>query len=282
MNHTLDPMTRREVIYTGITAGFALATMPATGWAITTPSDGLATESTSIPVKGGKLPVYRAMPKGKGPFPTVIVIHEIFGVHEYIQDVCRRLAKQGYLAVAPYLYFREGEVAHLKEISDIRDKVVSKVPQSQVLDDLDALVGWLGDSKLAAMDKMAITGFCWGGNVVWMYAAHNPKLKAGIAWYGKLVGEATSLQPKFPVGIAQDLKVPVLGLYGGKDKGIPLDSVEKMREALKKGKSQSEIVVYPEADHAFHADYRPSYHEKSAADGWDRLLKWLREHGVRA
>ena len=279
--NVVDQMTRREVI-SGITASFALATLPATAWAIHTPADGLETGSLTVSVKNGKLPVFRAMPKGKGPFPTVIVVHEIFGVHEYIQDVCRRLAKQGYLAVAPYLYFREGEVAHLKEINDIRDKVVSKVAQNQVMEDLDSLVGWLQESKMTAMDRMAITGFCWGGNVVWMYAARNQKLKAGVAWYGRLVGDATALQPKFPVDIASELKVPVLGLYGGKDKGISLDSVEKMREGLKKAKSKSEIIVYPDAEHAFHADYRPSYHEKSAKDGWDRMLGWLRDLGVKA
>ncbi len=233
-----------------------------------------------IPTVGGEMPGYWARPKGKGPFPVVLVIQEIFGVHEYIQDVCRRLAKVGYFAVAPSLYFRQGDVTKMTEIPKIISDVVSKVPQDQVMGDLDATLAWLKKNPAANPTRTAITGFCWGGNVTWMYCARNPELKAGVAWYGRLVGEPNAMNKKFPVDIAKDLKVPVLGLYGGKDNGIPQASVDKMKKLLAEGKSGSEIVVYPDAEHAFHADYRPSYHERSAKDAWNQLLAWFKKHGV--
>lgn len=276
----LTHSTRRDFVYAGVTAGIALAVSPATAWAITTSGEGLVTGNVQIPTKGGKMPGYHAMPKGKGPFPTVLVVHEIFGVHAYIQDICRRLAKLGYCAVAPYLYFREGDVTTLKSIDEIRP-IVAKVSQEGVMSDLDATLGWLKEHKMADVQKVGITGFCWGGGVTWMYAAHNPKINAGVAWYGRLVGDVTPLQPKFPIDFATTLTVPVLGLYGGKDKGIPLESVEAMRKKLKDGKSGSEITVYPDADHGFHADYRPSYHEKAATDGWEKMVAWMKKNGVK-
>lgn len=272
--------SRRELIATSMSAGFALAVLPIASWAVTTPSDGLTAGPVSIPAKGGSMPAYRAMPSGKGKFPAIVVVPEIFGIHAYIQDVCRRLAKQGYAAVAPDLFFRQGDPTKLTSIDEIRSKVISKVPQAQVMDDMDATVSWLEHSGSADPAKVGVTGFCWGGNVTWMYASHNPKLKAAAAWYGRLVGDPTPLQPSNPLDIAEGLKVPVLGLYGGKDKGIPLDSIEKTRSVLKKGKSGSEIVVYPDAEHGFHADYRPSYHEKSAKEAWGKMLDWFKKHGL--
>jgi carboxymethylenebutenolidase len=274
-----NAFTRREVITTGVCVGFALATLPISSWAITTPTDNLETSNVSIPVTGGSMPGYLAAPKGKGPFPSVVVIHEIFGVHEYIQDVCRRFAKAGYVAIAPYLYFRQGDVTGIKDFNEIREKVVSKVSWDQMMKDLDSTVRFL-ESKKSDPKRVAVTGFCWGGTATWMYAAHNPKLKAAVAWYGRLTGEATPNQPKFPHDIAHDLKVPVLGLYGGKDKGIPQTDIDKMKEKLKASKAKTEIIVYPDADHGFHADYRPMYNEAAAKDGWSKLLAWFKKNGA--
>lgn len=215
-----------------------------------------------------------------GKLPVVLVVQEIFGVHEHIQDICRRLAKLGYLAIAPELYFRQGDPRAVADIPTLMSKIVSKVPDAQVLGDLDATLAW-GEKQGGDANRAAITGFCWGGRITWLYAAHNPSIKAGVAWYGKLVGDKTELQPRQAVDIAPSLSVPVLGLYGGKDGGIPLDSVEAMRSALSAGKSGSEIVVYPEAGHAFNADYRPSYVESAARDGWQRLIAWLESHGMK-
>ncbi|MBD1941032.1 dienelactone hydrolase family protein, partial [Coleofasciculus sp. FACHB-712] len=208
-----------------------------------------------------------------------LVIQEIFGVHEHIQDVCRRFAKLGYLAIAPQLFVRQGDVLKLSNVDEIR-QVVAKVPDAQVLSDLDATVDWAVKSAEGNADKLAITGFCWGGRITWLYSAHNPQVKAGVAWYGRLVGNATELTPKHPVDIASALNVPILGLYGGKDTGITLDTVEQMRDRLKSSSSKSDIIVYPNAPHAFFADYRPSYREKEAKDGWKRLQVWFKQHGV--
>lgn len=275
---TIDDFTRREFLIAS--AGYALAVSPVTALAITTPTDGLTEGDVSIPTGAEKMPGYWAMPKGNGSLPVVLVIQEVFGLHTYIRDVCRRLAKGGYCAVAPSLYFRQGDATKIADIQALLKEIVSKVSQRQVLSDLDATMAWLGKQKDADTKRAAITGFCWGGSVVWLYSAHNPKVKAGVAWYGKLTGERTDNVPKFPLDIAKDLKVPVLGLYGEKDNGIPLEQVDKMKTLLKAGKSGSEIVVYPGAQHGFHADYRPSYHEESAKDGWSRMLAWFRKNGV--
>jgi carboxymethylenebutenolidase len=276
-----DFLSRRDFMVTGIGAGFALAVLPVTAWALTTSSDGLEAGPVRIPVGKESMPGYRAMPKGKGPFPVVIVVQEIFGIHEYIQDVTRRLAHQGYLAVAPSLYFRQGDATKISDIDTLRKEIVSKVDQKQVFADLDATLEWTRSAAQSGdPTRAAITGFCWGGGVVWTYCARNPKLKAGVAWYGRLDGERAPLNPLFPLDVARELKIPVLGLYGGKDKGIPLTDVEKMKTALAQGKSGSEIRMYAEAEHGFHADYRPSYHADSAKDGWERMLKWFKKHGV--
>jgi len=272
---------RRSFITTVAAAGFALAVQPVQAQTvISTSSDNLDAGTASIPVEGGALPIYYARPaQATGKLPTVLVVQEIFGVHEYIRDVCRRLARQGYLAIAPELYFRQGDPSKLENIGAILETIVSKVPDAQVLADLDATAAWaLGKDGDPA--RLAITGFCWGGRITWLYTAHNAKVKAGVAWYGKLDGAPSPLTPKHPLDIAGGLHAPVLGLYGGQDQGIPLHDVEAMQTELKKAGGKSEIVVYPDAPHAFHADYRPSYRKEAAEDGWKRLLAWFHKHGV--
>ncbi len=276
----MKEITRRNFIATATLAtGFALAVQPVSAKVITTDTKGLVAGEVKIPVQDGEIPAYRAQPATGKNFPIVLVIHEIFGVHEHIQDVARRFAKLGYLAIAPELFIRQGDVSKLSSVNEIRP-VVAKVPDAQVLSDLDATVAWAVNSAKGNVNRLGITGFCWGGRITWLYAAHNPKVKAGVAWYGRLVGDATELTPKHPVDIASTLKVPVLGLYGGKDTGITLDTVEQMRDRLKSSSSKSEIIVYPNAPHAFFADYRPSYREKEADDGWKRLQTWFKQHGV--
>jgi carboxymethylenebutenolidase len=272
--------TRREFVMTTLAAGFALAVRPVSAQTITTDTTGLIAGEIKIPTADGQIPAYRAMPATGGPFPVVLVVQEIFGVHEHIKDICRRFAKLGYCAVAPELFARQGDVSRISDIKEISAKVVPKVPDAQVMADLDAAVAWAKASGKGNVAKLGITGFCWGGRIVWLYAAHNPQLKAGVAWYGRLTGNRTELQPKYPIDVAGALKAPVLGLYGGDDPGIPLDTVEEMRKALKAAGSPSEIIVYPEAPHAFYADYRPSYRRGPAEDGWKRLQGWFKKHGV--
>lgn len=272
-------LNRRHVVASGLAAGFALAVQPIGAATVTTDTSGIDAGDVKIPVSDQSIPGYRAMPSKGGPFPVVLVVQEIFGVHEHIKDVCRRLAKAGYFAIAPELYHRQGEVAKLKSIDEIRP-IVAKVPDAQVMSDLDAAVDFARNSGKGAVARLGITGFCWGGRIVWLYAQHSRQLKAGVAWYGRLVGDVSDNQPTHPVNIAADLAAPVLGLYGGKDQGIPLDTVEQMRAALKKARVDAEIVVYPDAPHAFFADYRPSYVEADAKDAWQRLLAWFKKYGV--
>ena len=272
-------LTRRQVLVTSLAAGFAMAVQPVTAATIATDAEGLTAGEVKIPVGDSTIPAYRAMPAKGGPFPVALVVQEIFGVHEHIKDVCRRFAKQGYLAIAPEMYARQGDVSNLKSIDEIR-VIVAKVPDEQVMADLDATVDYAAKTGKGDITKLGITGFCWGGRIVWLYAAHSKQLKAGVAWYGRLVGDKSELNPKHPIDAAADLKAPVLGLYGGKDTGITQESVEQMRVALKKSKVPAEIVVYPEAQHGFHADYRPSYKEDDAKDGWKRLLAWYKQHGA--
>ncbi|MFN7985221.1 MAG: dienelactone hydrolase family protein [Vicinamibacterales bacterium] len=241
---------------------------------------GLEAGEVQIPVSDGKIPAYRAMPAKGKHFPVVLVVQEIFGVHEHIRDVCRRFAKLGHMAIAPELYARQGDVSKITDIQQIISTVVAKVPDAQVMSDLDATVKWAGSTGKADTKKLGITGFCWGGRIVWLYAAHNPGLKAGVAWYGRLVGTPNELQPKYPLDLVKELKAPVLGLYGGDDQGIPTDTVDKMREALKAAGSKSEIVLYPNTPHGFHADYRPSYRKEQAQDGWKRLNEWFTKYGA--
>jgi carboxymethylenebutenolidase len=278
---TKTDFTRREVMSTAIGAGFALAAQPiVAATRIETSSEGLNAGEVQIPAGGDRLPAYRAAPDGKGPFPIVIVVQEIFGVHEHIRDVCRRLAKLGCLAVAPELYARQGDVSRLRDVGEIVSKVVSKVPDAQVMSDLDATVDWAVRSGDGDGSRLGITGFCWGGRIVWLYAAHAERLRAGVAWYGRLAGEATELQPRHPLDVAAGLHCPVLGLYGGADTGIPLADVERMRERLREAGKGSKIVVYPDAPHGFFADYRPSYRPEAAARAWAEMIGWLRANGV--
>ena len=273
--------TRRSLLTAVMVSGFALAVRRAAASTVTSPGTGLLMGPVEIPVADGRLPAWRAQPQqANGRLPVILVIQEIFGVHEHIQDLCRRLAREGYLAIAPELFFRQGDPRTLSDIKDIIQSIVSQVPDAQVLADLDATADWAaahgGDAG-----RIAVTGFCWGGRISWLYAAHRPSLKAGVAWYGRLEGATSDKNPHHALNIVTRLQVPVLGLYGGKDSGIPLDSVERMRRALADaGKSASQIIVYPEAGHAFNADYRPSYHPASAQDGWRRQMAWLHAHGM--
>lgn len=282
-----EEVSRRGFIVSSLAAGFALAAQPVAGQTvITTGTQGLEAGEVKIPVRDGEMPAYRAMPARGGDFPVALVVQEIFGVHEYIKDVCRRFAKLGYMAIAPSLYARQGDTTQLK-MEDVM-KVVSRVPDEQVMSDLDSAVAYARATGRANAKRVGVTGFCWGGRIVWLYSAHSKELDAGVAWYGRLVAregaQPNPLTPRQPVDVADELKAPVLGLYGGKDTGIPVETVERLRAALKKSKSKaaqrSEIVLYPEAGHGFHADYRPSYNKEAATDGWQRMLAWFKKYGV--
>lgn len=275
--------TRRTALKAALGVGYAAAAMPVMAQtAINTPATGLVAGDVMIDVNGFSMPAYRAAPAGKTGLPVVLVLSEIFGVHEYIADTARRFARAGYLAIAPELFVRQGDAQGYGEMAKLIAEVISKVPDAQVLADLDATVKWAvangGDAS-----KLGVTGFCWGGRQTWLYAAHNPAVKAGVAWYGRLVGQTSELNPKHPVDVAGQLQGPVLGLYGGADTGIPLDTVDKMKAALAAGNAAaraSTFVVYPDAPHAFHADYRPSFRKEPAEDGWKRALAWFQQHGV--
>lgn len=273
--------SRRSFVKTALGSGFAAAVLPVTAQTIKTDAQGLTAGEVMVPVGEFKLPVYRAQPAGRTGLPVVLVVSEIFGVHEHIADVARRFAKAGYLALAPELFVRQGDAQSYGEIAKLMQEVIAKVPDAQVMGDLDACVAWAAANG-GDTGRLGITGFCWGGRITWLYSAHAP-VKAGVAWYGRLVGNNTDLTPRHPVDVAGSLKGPVLGLYGGQDAGIPLDTVDKMKSALAAGgpaARQSEFVVYPDAPHAFHADYRPSYRKEAADDGWKRALDWFKKHGV--
>lgn len=280
-------LDRREFLVTSILAAgtFSAAVQPIQAQTrITTDSVGLVAGEVKIPVADGQIPAYRAMPGKKGKkFPVVLVVHEIFGVHEWVQDVCRRFAKLGYMAVAPALYARQGEVKDLKDPRDLNTQIFSKIPDTQSMSDLDSTVAWAANNS-GNTKKLSITGFCWGGRIVWLYAAHNKNVDAGAAWYGRVVPTPNSpvnaAQPTTPIDYAKDLTVPVIGFYGGLDKGITVDGVQRMQDELKKGRSGSKIIVYPNADHGFHADYRPSYNKQASDDAWAKLQAWFKEHGA--
>ncbi len=280
---TLAPVAdlgRRDIVRAKLGSGFAAAALPVSAQTqIKTDSAGLVVGEVSIAVGDFKLPAYRAMPAGKTNLPVVLVVSEIFGVHEHIADVARRFARQGYLAIAPELFVRQGDPDGYGEVAKLVAEVVNQAKDVQVMADLDACVAWAkgqgGDTS-----RLGITGFCWGGRTVWMYAAHNPALKSGVAWYGP-VARAYAQGDKTALQVAAQIKAPMLGLYGGADAGIPSDTLEQMRAALKAaGNTASEIVLYPDTPHAFHADYRPSYRKTEADDGWRRCLAWFKRHGV--
>lgn len=279
--------SRRTALKAALGVGYAAATLPVMAQtAIKTSSEGLATGEITYEVNGFKVPAFYAAPAGKTNLPVILVVQEIFGVHEYIADTARRFAKAGYLAIAPELYARQGDPGSYSEIVKLLSEIVAKVPDTQVMADLDAAVAWAG-AHGGNTRKVGVTGFCWGGRVAWLYAAHSKNVKAAVAWYGRLVGTPSALNPKHPLDLAASLKAPVLGLYGGQDSGIALTTVNQMKDALaeaaQKGNAAaraSEFVVYPGASHAFHADYRPSYDQKAAADGFKRALDWFKTHGV--
>ncbi len=274
--------SRRTALKVALGVGYAASAMPIIAQtAIKTSADGLKTGEITYEVNGFKVPAFYAMLAGKTNCPVVLVVQEIFGVHEYIADTCRRFAKEGYLAIASELFARQGDPTKYGEIAKLIAEVVNKVPDAQVMADLDGAVKWAG-SNGGDLSKVAVTGFCWGGRITWLYAAQGP-VKAGVAWYGRLVGAPNDLQPKNAIDLAANLRAPVLGLYGEKDGGIPLDSVEKMKTALAAGNAASkasQFVVYPDAPHAFHADYRPSYRKEAADDGFKRCVAWFKANGV--
>lgn len=270
--------TRRDFIVTSLAVGFAIASKPLLAQAITTDSDGLAAGEVSIPVADGTIPAYRAMPDSGQDFPVILVIQEIFGVHEHIKDMCRRFAKLGYLAIAPELFARQGDVSSMNDVNEILSKVVSKVPDAQVFADLDATVAYVKANTPGNISRLGIVGFCWGGRTVWLYADHNPAVKAGVAYYGLLNGMKSEIKANDPVDIAASLKVPVLGLYAGLDAMIKADTVEQMQASLEKSGSGSEIVVFPNVSHGFNADYRPTYNKVAAQYAWKLALDWLKDH----
>lgn len=266
---------RRGFVQACIAAGFAVAAEPILAQAINTPMDGL----DGGDVKIGEIPAYYAVPKGKGKRPVVIVVPEVWGLHEYIKDTVRRLGKAGYFAVSNDPYFRMGELWKLTEMKEILAKAFS-LPDSQAFEDLDRVVAWAGKNPRANASKLGITGFCIGGRMTWMYTAHQKKVDAGVAWYGSLA--ARGVNPTTPIDVTDRIDRPVLGLYGGADQGIPLEQVERLRAGLKAfgNDRKSTIHVYDGMPHAFHADYRPSYRKEAADDGWKRMLAWFKKHGV--
>lgn len=274
--------SRRRFVATAVGSGFAAAAGPVSAQAVKTDAAGLTVGEVTIPVGDFRMPAYRAMPEGGARLPVVLVVSEVFGVHEYIADVARRFARLGYLAIAPELFERQGDAQSYGELSRLLAEVTAKVPDAQVMGDLDACVAWAG-AHGGDVSRLGITGFCWGGRIAWLFDAHSAAVKAAVAWYGALDGERNALRPAHPVDVAGRLHGPALGLYGGADAGIPLDTVDKMKSALRQGSAaarQSEFVVYPDTPHAFHADYRSSYREAAAQDGWQRCIAWLRAHGV--
>ncbi|MEO8839443.1 MAG: dienelactone hydrolase family protein [Herbaspirillum sp.] len=275
-----DGVGRRDFIKVALGSGFAAAVLPVQAQnVITTDTVGLTAGEVTLTIGGQQVPVYRAQPAGGKNLPVILVISEIFGVHEHIADIARRFAKQGYLALAPELFERQGDAQNAASVAELLQNIIAKVPDAQVMGDLDACVAWAKQNG-GNTDKLGITGFCWGGRITWLYSAHNPQVKAGVAWYGKLVGKNTALMPQQPIDIAPTLKTPVLGLYGGKDTSIPQDSIDLMKETLIRAGNHSMFVVYPDAGHAFNADYRPSYVESAAEDGWRRALAWFKTNGV--
>lgn len=270
-------LSRRGFVVTTLATGFALSVQPA-GATIVTDTKGLTAGEVKIPVADGQIPAYRAQPAGKGPFPILLVIEEIFGVHAHIQDMCRRFAKSGYLAIAPELYSRLGDVVHMKDIQEVI-KTVNQAPDAQCFSDLDATVAW-AERNGGDAERLGITGWCRGGRMVWMYCAHNPRVRAGVAWYGPLGGQPTAAMPQNPLDIAGSVTQPILGLYAGKDKGIPESDIDAMKAKLKAIGNGSLFVVYPDAEHGFNADYRPSYNARDAADAMARCYGWLKENGV--
>ena len=276
-------MTRREFLAgSALVAGYALAAKPVFAKAIQTDEVGMMTGEVEIPVAGGSMAAYFAAPEGVTDLPVALVVHEIFGVHEYVRDVCRRLAKEGFFAIAPNLYQRQGDVTKIADVDAIISQVVTKVPDAQVMADLDATLAWIGAEGRADVSRTVITGFCWGGRIVWLYSAHNLDVLAGAAWYGRLTGEQRPETPTHPFDVARSEHAPVLGLYGTEDSGIPVESVQEMRARLTASGQRSEIMLFPGASHGFHADYRASYRAMAGTEGWRRMLVWFRKFRAKS
>jgi carboxymethylenebutenolidase len=276
------PFNRRTFLKAAIGTSFAAAVLPVSAQTIHTDSEGIEAGEVGVHSGATLVPAYRAQPLGKTHLPVIIVVHEIFGVHEHIADVCRRFAKLGYLAIAPDLYVREGDASDYQTIQQIDEHIVSKLPDEQVMGDLDATVAWAGEHG-GDLNRLGVNGFCWGGRIAWLYAEHNPRIKAAVAWYGRVTGNHTAMNPANPIDRVSDLHTPVLGLYGRQDTSIPQDTLDRMKQAIAQGPRAgrgSQFVVYDDAGHAFFADYRPSYRKADAEDGWRRALAWLRQGGV--
>jgi carboxymethylenebutenolidase len=273
-------ISRRTFIAGAISTGYAVAAAPVLADAIQTDRIGLRDGTVSIPTKDGSVPAYYARPEGTGKYPVVLVIHEIFGVHEHIQDVCRRYAKAGYLAIAPELFVRQGDVRQYKAIPDLLQNIVLKAPDAQVNGDLDSTLAYARQHLSGDPKRAGAVGFCWGGRAVWEYAYHNPSLTAGLAYYGRVEGMKADIRPLDPIDIGDKIKVPVLGLYAEMDNGISLESVAKMQAALNESGSGSKIVVFPGVGHAFNADYRTSYNREAAEKAWTLGLAWFKQHGL--
>lgn len=275
-----SPLSRRGFVMTSLMSGLTLATTRVEAQVIHTDADGIEAGEVAIPAGDGPMPAYRAMPKGDGPFPIILVVEEIFGVHDYIKDICRRLAKDGYCAVAPELYARQGDLSKMTDVNQIISEVISKTPDAQWIGDLDATVAWATNAAKGDAGRLAVMGWCRGGRAVWLYDAHRADLKAAVAWYGPLGGERTAIQPRTAGDVAGEIHAPLLALYGGADTGIPVASAEQARDAAQAAGKSVELVVYPDAPHGFHADYRPSYRKDQAEDGWKRCLAWFKANGV--
>jgi carboxymethylenebutenolidase len=272
------PLARRGFMMTSLVSGFTLATTVVEAQAIHTDADGLNAGEIQIPVKDGNLPGYYARPANGTSFPIILVNEEVFGVNEYIRDVCRRLAKLGYLAVAPEVYARIGDLSKATNQAEI-GAITSKLADAELMSDLDATLGWAEHNKGDA-SRIGEIGFCRGGRTVWLYAAHNPHLKAAVAFYGVLGGQTSEIQPKTALDIADQINCPLLGLYGGKDAIIPVDAVHQAEAKAKAAHKTVDIIVYPEAPHGFHADYRPSYREADAKEAWSHAIAWFKRYGV--
>jgi carboxymethylenebutenolidase len=274
--------TRRTFAATSLVTGFALAAGPLRADAIITDANGLVAGELRVPVSDGVIPAYRAHPAAGAHWPVVLVTQEIFGVHEHIKDICRRFAKQGYYAIAPSLYARYGDPANYTDIKKLVTDIVAKVPDAEVMSDLDSSAKFAA-SEGADANRLAVIGFCWGGRIVWLYAAHNPALKAAAAFYGPLRAPSprSPLRPLYPLDLAAKIDTPVIAFYGGKDEGIPVADIEAMRAALAQaGKRDCEINVYMDTGHGFFADYRAPYDEADAKLAWTKTLAWFRRHGV--
>jgi carboxymethylenebutenolidase len=273
------PLARRGLLMTGLISGFTLATERVEAQAIHTDTTGIVSGSVDIPTTDGKLPAFYAKPVGKGPFPIILVNEEIFGVHEYIKDVCRRWAKAGHFAIATEYYARIGDLSKMTDTGQIFSQVISKTPDAQYMSDLDSTANWAAHNGGSAT-RLGVMGFCRGGRQTWLYAAHNPKLKAAVAFYGPLSGNPSPIQPKTALDLAADIKCPFLGLYGGQDNSIPVDQVRQAEAKAKAAHKIVDIVIYPDAPHGFHADYRPSYRQADAEDAWKRAVTWFHRFGV--